>query len=185
MFDCQHLNTLHQLTRFSAGFNAVWYTRYKSIFSNFIIQSEATWRKLASRCFAAACYYHATTATKTNRRHLGPEVTTQLVQALVTCRLNYCHSALAALPQSTVESVEPLQRVQNSAARMISNIGGHELVMSCVIQLHWLPVRFSTTYKLCILMTTSELASIRYLRDIVQPITRATRSGLRLRSQSD
>jgi len=47
---------------------------------------------------------------------LDRSYTTQLVLALVTCRLDYCNSAVASLPQSTVE---PLQRVQNAATRII------------------------------------------------------------------
>ena len=50
------------------------------------------------------------------RRRVGPQVTTQLVLALATSRLDYCNSVLASLPQS---KVEPLQRVQNAAARII------------------------------------------------------------------
>jgi len=35
-----------------------------------------------------------------------------------------------------------LQHAQNAAARMIFNLGSHEHVMPCLIQLHWLPVLF-------------------------------------------
>jgi len=100
-----------------------------------------------------------------------------LVLALVTCRLDYCNSVLASLPQTTVE---PLQRVQNAAARMIFNLGKHKNATPCLIQLHWLPVRFRITYKLCILMYNIQAGKCPcYLRDIMQPIARVTRSGLR------
>jgi len=126
---------------------------------------------------AAACYCQLRRLRQIRRR-VGPEVTTQLVLALVTCRLRYCNSVLASLPQSTVE---PLQRVQNSAARMIFNLGRHEHVTPCLIQLHWLPVCFRITYKLCILMYNIRAGKRPcYLRDIMQPtIARVTRSGLR------
>jgi len=71
---------------------------------------------------AAACYCQLRRLRQI-RRPVGPEVTTQLVLALVTCRLDYCNSVLASLPQSTVE---PLQRVQNAASRMIFNLGRHD-----------------------------------------------------------
>ena len=46
-------------------------------------------------------------------RILGADVTSSLVSAFVTTRMDYCDSILAALPQS---SIDPLQRVQNAAA---------------------------------------------------------------------
>ena len=98
---------------------------------------------------------------------VGTEITTHLVLALVTSRLDYCNSVLAALPQSTIE---PLQRVQNTAARLIFNLGKREHVSPCLIQLHWLPVRYRITYKLCTLMHNVHIGkSPRYLADIVQP----------------
>jgi len=82
----------------------------------------------------------------------------------------YCNSVLASLPQSTAE---PFQRVQNAAARMIFNLGRHEHVTPCLIQLHWLPVRFRIAYKLCILMYNIRAGKCPcYLRDIMQPIHR-------------
>jgi len=115
-----------------------------------LLDSNLTMKQHANKV-AAACYCQLRRLRQIRRR-VGPEVTTQLVLALVTCRLDYCNSVLASLPQSTVE---PLQRVQNAAARMIFNLGRHEPVTPCLIQLHWLPVRFRITYKLCILMYNS------------------------------
>jgi len=126
---------------------------------------------------AATCYYQLQRLRQI-RRCVGPEVTTQLVLALVTSRLDYCNSVLACLPQSTVE---PLQRVQNAAARLIFNLGRNKHTTPCLIQLHWLPVRFRIVYKLCVLMHNIRASkSPCYLSDIVQPTTvTATRSGLR------
>ena len=124
----------------------------------------------------AACYYQLRRLRQICRR-VGTEVTTQLVLALVTSRLDYCNSVLAALPQSTTE---PLQRVQNTAARLIFNLGRCEHVSPCLIQLHWLPIRHRITYKLCTLMHNVYIGkSPRYLADIVQPTSsRVTRSTL-------
>ena len=51
------------------------------------------------------------------RRSVGEEVTKRLVTALILSRLDYCNAVLAGLPQSTLQ---PLQRVQNAAARLVS-----------------------------------------------------------------
>jgi len=112
-----------------------------------LLDSSLTMKQHVNKV-AAACYCQLRRLRQIRRR-VSPEVTTQLVLALVTSRLDYCNSVLASLPQSTVE---PLQRVQNAAARMIFNLGRHEHVTPCFIQLHWLPVRFRITYKLCTLM---------------------------------
>ena len=98
-------------------------------------------------------------------------------------------SRFAAAPthQHTFTAVEPLQRIQNTAARLIFNLGKREHVSPCLIQLHWLPIRYRITYKLCTLMHNVYIGkSPRYLADIVQPtISRVTRSGLRSLSETD
>ena len=103
--------------------------------------------------------------------------------ALVTYRRDYCNSVLAAIPQSTIE---PLQRVQNTAAQLIFNLGKREHVSPCLIQLHWLPICYRITYKLCTLMHNIHIGkSPHYLADIVQPTSsRVTHSGLRSLSLS-
>jgi len=56
-------------------------------------------------------------------------VTTRLVLATVISRLDYCNAALAGLPQVTVA---PLQRGQNSAARLIFKLSSREHVTPCL-----------------------------------------------------
>jgi len=64
---------------------------------------------------AATCFYHLRRLRQI-RRCVGAEETTQLVLAFITSRLDYCNSVLAGVPQTTLE---PLQRVQNAAVRLI------------------------------------------------------------------
>ena len=68
------------------------------------------------------------------RRRVGQEVTQQLVLALLMSMLDYCNSMLAGLPMSTLE---PLQRVQNAAARLVLGLGRFDHVTPSLIQLHW------------------------------------------------
>jgi len=94
---------------------------------------------------SAACFYHLRRLRQIRRR-VGQAVVTRLVLAMITSRLDYCNSVLAGLPQSTLE---PLQKVQNCAARLTFNLNHHDHITPCLIQLHWLPVRARVQYKLC------------------------------------
>ena len=67
---------------------------------------------------AASCFYHLRRLRQIRRR-VGMEVTTQLVLAFITSRLDYCNSVLPGLPQVTLE---PLQRMQNAAVRLILDL---------------------------------------------------------------
>ena len=81
-------------------------------------------------------------------------------------RIDYCNSALAGLPQSTLA---PLQRVQNAAARLVLELGAREHVTPSLLQLHWLPVRWRIQYKLCCLMhSVSHGNCPAYLKSMVQ-----------------
>jgi len=51
---------------------------------------------------ASVCFYHIRRLRQIRRR-VGQEVTTRLLLAMVTTRLDYCNSLLAGLPQSTLE----------------------------------------------------------------------------------
>ena len=65
-----------------------------------------------------ACYYHLRRLRQIRIR-VRAEVTTQLVLALVMSRLDYCNAVLVGVPQSTLE---PLQRIQNAAARLVHQL---------------------------------------------------------------
>ena len=73
--------------------------------------------------------------------------------------------------------MEPLQHVQNAAARLVLGLSRFDHVTPSIIQLHWLPVYYRIKVKLCCLIHAIRYdRSPKYLTDIVQPanITRQT-----------
>ena len=72
----------------------------------------------------------------------------QLVVSLVLSRVDYCNSLLAGLPTTELQR---LQRILNSAARVIFKARKHEHVSPLLFKLHWLPVTARITYKIATL----------------------------------
>jgi hypothetical protein len=92
--------------------------------------------------FASCCFYQLRRLHRINRL-VGREVTTQPVVSLILSRLDYCNSLLIA--GLLLTSLEPLQRVQNAAARLILSLRAHDHITRALKQLHWLPVEFRVT----------------------------------------
>jgi len=106
----------------------------------------------------------------------------QLVHTFVISRLDYCNSILASLPKGLISQ---LQRVQNSAARLVLGLHPRDHIKPALFELHWLPVHMKIQYKLCLLMhSVSVQCCPRYIIDVVQ--TTAASSRLQgLRSSTD
>jgi hypothetical protein len=146
------------------------------------LDSELTLRHHITKV-ATACYYHLRRLRQIRRR-VGQDITARLVVALILSRLDYCNSVLAGLPGCTTS---PLQRVQNSAARLVFSLRPCDHVTPALIQLHWLPVQSRIEFKLCTIMYCIKSGLCpSYLARTVQPTsTRSTRSGLRSANSTD
>ena len=81
------------------------------------------------------------------RKYLSYKSAQTLILALVIGRLDYCNSLLNGLPASYIIK---LQRVQNAAARLISNTTRFDHISPVMKDLHWLPVKYRIIFKLVV-----------------------------------
>ena len=99
--------------------------------------------------------------------YLSKSALERLVHALITSKLDYCNGLLYGLPSSLVQRV---QRVQNSAARLITGTRKFDHITPVLKSLHWLPVTQRIKFKI-ILLTFKALHGLapEYLQELVVP----------------
>jgi hypothetical protein len=79
------------------------------------------------------------------RKFIDRQSTITLLHAFVLSRLDFCNSIFTSLSESNITR---LQRVQNSAARLVFSLPSRSHVTGLLHHLHWLPIRFRIQYKL-------------------------------------
>ena len=79
------------------------------------------------------------------RKFIVIETSKTLVSSFILSRLDYCNSLLAGISK---DKLNRLQRVQNSAARLILKVPRSEHITPLLKQLHWLPVHLRIKYKI-------------------------------------
>ena len=99
------------------------------------------------------------------RSKLTKEATQIVIQALVLSKLDYCNSLLLGAPDYNICKI---QRIQNSAARIVFNRSKYNHTTLLFKSLHWLPVCERIVFKIALFMykCTHDLAP-KYLQDIV------------------
>ena len=100
------------------------------------------------------------------RRYLSEGATTRLIHAFVTSRLDCNNSLLCGLPKVQLKR---LQRIQNSAARIIARTPKRQHISPVLERLHWLPVSERVDYKV-LTLTYKSLKGLApgYLSELLQ-----------------
>ena len=78
------------------------------------------------------------------RKFITQEYAERIVHAFVSSKLDYCNGILYGLPQNQIQK---LQRLQNSAARLVTRTKKSEHITPVLINLHWLPVQQRIIFK--------------------------------------
>ena len=99
------------------------------------------------------------------RKYFDQASTKKLVHSFVTSRLDSFKSLLFALPS---KELVRLQRVQNSAAWLVTYVRGRVHMQPILRQRHWLPVRKRIVFKI-ILLTFKIIHGLapQYLSDLL------------------
>jgi hypothetical protein len=123
--------------------------------------------------------YHQIHLIRRVRQQISEEAARTLVQSNVTTLLDYCNGLLFGLPASLIDL---LQRVQNSAARVIKCLPRSSHITPVLMELHWLPIKWRIHYKI-VLLTFKSLHNIApsYIKDLLRPY----HPGRNLRSAND
>ena len=115
------------------------------------------------------------------REYITEDACKTLVCSLVTSRLDYGNALLFEVNSGLINK---LQRVQNTAARLITRTKKHNHITPVLVSLHWIPVQYRIQYKL-LLYTFKALNGLApiYLEELIniyQP-TRSLRSEHEMR----
>ena len=110
------------------------------------------------------------------RCYLTREACELLVHGLVISHIDYCNSLFAGLPDVDIGK---LQRVQNTAAKVILQKTHYDSVTVCLKELHWLPVHSRINHKILGLVYDAlNCTGPKYLQELLT-LYEPTCSGLR------
>ena len=130
----------------------------------FILDSNLTMKQHVIKICQTA--YYEQKRSSSIRRYLTEDAEKQLVTSCVLSRLDYCNSLLMGTPNCVIQ---PIQIVQNIAARLILRAPRHQNCTPLLQQHHWLPVSERIKYKtacMCYSLITGSAPS--YLSELLQ-----------------
>jgi len=127
-----------------------------------------------------AAYYHLRNICSV-RHCLTKSATETLVHSLIASKLDYGNALLHGLPNRVLGK---LQRVQNSAARVVAHTKKRDHITPVLKDLHWLPVKSRIVFKILIMSFKAlQCPGPVYIKDLLHQhhLTRELRSTGNLR----
>ena len=128
------------------------------------------------RAICRACYFHVRNIGKV-RKHLTQDAAKTLVHSFIASRVDHMNALLYGIPKYMLSK---LQKIQNTAARIVTRTRRRDHITPVLINLHWLPVSQRIEYKV-LLTTFKALHDLApgYIADLVHRYVppRSTRAG--------
>ena len=91
-----------------------------------------------------SCYYHLRRLGQI-RKFLTRDAANAIAVSTIISRLDYCNSCLWGINS---KEIDKLQKIQNSAARIVSGVKKFDHISPILKELHWLPVEKRIQHKL-------------------------------------
>ena len=112
-------------------------------------------------------------------RFLTEDATETLVTSCILLQFDYCNRLLLGTPNSVIQ---PLQKIQNFAARLVLLAPRHHHSTPLLEKLHWLPISEHIKYKVaCMCFSAINGSGPAYLSELLHVYT----TSRTLRSSSD
>ena len=118
-------------------------------------QNKPTSKKLACRilshtlCITYGYFFLSLRSISKIGKYLTQDSAQILIHAFISSKLDYCNSLLYGIPKYLVCR---LQRVQNTAARIVTLTRKYDSITPIMFKLHWLPVHSRIIFKLLLLV---------------------------------
>ena len=96
-------------------------------------------------------FYHLRNLSRI-RKYFTKESAEVAVHAFVTSKLDYCNALLYDLPKYQLQR---LHYVQNTAARVVLQVGKFQHITPVLCELHWLPIQYRIIFKILLLVYKS------------------------------
>ena len=104
------------------------------------------------------------------RRFLTEDATKTFVSSYILSRLDYCNCLRMGTPNS---DIQPLQKIQNFAARLVLLASRHHHATPLLEKLHWLSISERIKYKVACIMCFSAIngSGPAYLSELLHVYT--------------